>query len=212
MTKKNNKIIKMNFGGQQKDENINNGLLDYFGFNKKDKSKTIFPIVMMPFDLSAKTSIIFERDFYVWMLMDKLKGKKNQRVNNFTLQSILCYDADQLLEENQFDLFVPDKVQECENILFLGNLDLQGIKEFVLLKQQKALRNIQPWISMYELMIERAKNNQENTFDLKKEIRSDELKAFSRYFEPEIKNKIKQILKMERKGISEQILKLEDFD
>ena len=65
---------------------------------------------------------------------------------------------------------------------------------------------------MYELMIERAKNNQENTFDLKKEIRSDELKAFSRYFEPEIKNKIKQILKMERKGISEQILKLEDFD
>lgn len=212
MTKKNNKIIKMNFGGQQKDKNVNNGLLDDFRFNKKDKGKTIFPIVMMPFDLSAKTSIIFERDFYVWMLMDKLKGKKNQRVNNFTLQSVLCYDADQLLEENQFDLFVPDKVQECENILFLGNLDLQGIKEFVLLKQQKALRNIQPWISMYELMIERAKNNQENTFDLKKEIRSDELKAFSRYFEPEIKTKIKQILKMERKGISEQILKLEDFD
>lgn len=202
----------MNFGGQQKDKNVNNGLLDDFRFNKKDKGKTIFPIVMMPFDLSAKTSIIFERDFYVWMLMDKLKGKKNQRVNNFTLQSVLCYDADQLLEENQFDLFVPDKVQECENILFLGNLDLQGIKEFVLLKQQKALRNIQPWISMYELMIERAKNNQENTFDLKKEIRSDELKAFSRYFEPEIKTKIKQILKMERKGISEQILKLEDFD
>lgn len=56
MTKKNNKIIKMNFGGQQKDENINNGLLDYFGFNKKDKSKTIFPIVMMPFDLSAKSA------------------------------------------------------------------------------------------------------------------------------------------------------------
>lgn len=212
MTKKNNKIIKMNFGGQQKDENINNGVLDYFGFNKKDKSKTIFPIVMMPFDLSAKTSIIFERDFYVWVLMDKLKGKRNQRVNNFTLQSVLCYDAGQLLEENQFDLFVPDKVQECENILFLGNLDLQGIKEFALLKQQKALRNIQPWISMYELMIERAKNNQENTFDLKKEIRSDELKAFSGYFKPEIENKIKQILKMERKGISEQILKLKDFD
>ena len=202
----------MNFGGQQKDENINNGVLDYFGFNKKDKSKTIFPIVMMPFDLSAKTSIIFERDFYVWVLMDKLKGKRNQRVNNFTLQSVLCYDAGQLLEENQFDLFVPDKVQECENILFLGNLDLQGIKEFALLKQQKALRNIQPWISMYELMIERAKNNQENTFDLKKEIRSDELKAFSGYFKPEIENKIKQILKMERKGISEQILKLKDFD
>ena len=40
MTKKNNKIIKMNFGGQQKDENINNGLLDYFGFNKKDKRNT----------------------------------------------------------------------------------------------------------------------------------------------------------------------------
>lgn len=67
MTKKNNKIIKMNFGGRQKDENINNGLLDYFWLNKKDKSKTIFPIVMMPFDLSAKTSIIFERDFY-WIL------------------------------------------------------------------------------------------------------------------------------------------------
>lgn len=212
MTKKNDKIIKVNFGGQQKDENINNGLLDYFGFNKKDKSKTIFPTVMMPFDLSAKTSIIFEREFYVWMLMDKLKGNNNQRVNNFTLQSVLCYDADQLLEENQFDLFVPDKVQECENILFLGNLDPQGIKEFALLKQQKALRNIQPWISMYELMIERAKNNQENTFDLKKKIRSDELNLFSGYFEPNIENKIKQLLKMERKGISEQILKLEDFD
>ena len=35
MTKSNDKIIKVDFGNKQKTESIDNGLLDYFGFNEK---------------------------------------------------------------------------------------------------------------------------------------------------------------------------------
>ncbi|WP_243419978.1 hypothetical protein [Lactobacillus helveticus] len=65
MTKSNDKIIKVDFGNKQKTESIDNGLLDYFGFNEKNKNKTILPTITMPFDLSAKTSIIFEREYFI---------------------------------------------------------------------------------------------------------------------------------------------------
>lgn len=211
MTKSNDKIIKVDFGNKQKTESIDNGLLDYFGFNEKNKNKTILPTITMPFDLSAKTSIIFEREYFIWMLMDKFKDTKNRNVNKMPLQSVLCYDLDELLEEKQFDLFVPDNIQKCENILFLGNLDVQGIKEFKVLQQQQALKNIRPWISMYEIMIERSQYDKEKSFELKEDISSSELNDFSKYFDPEVANKIKKTMKIDKKGISEKILKLDDF-
>ncbi|MFK5220579.1 hypothetical protein ACI3PI_03040 [Lactobacillus helveticus] len=42
MTKSNDKIIKVDFGNKQKTESIDNGLLDYFGFNEK-KIKQYYP-------------------------------------------------------------------------------------------------------------------------------------------------------------------------
>lgn len=75
MKKDDNKIIRIDFARKRKTERLNKNkdskILNYFGINKaKNDYKTIFPLVMIPYDLEADVAIIFEREFLVWLLMD----------------------------------------------------------------------------------------------------------------------------------------------
>lgn len=216
MKKDDNKIIRIDFARKRKTERLNKNkdskILNYFGINKAENDyKTIFPLVMMPYDLEADVAIIFEREFLVWLLMDEFKNKKIYKLGGTTVQCLLCYDADDLIDSEDYDLFVPDKVQECKRIFYLGNLDSDGINEFCLLKNQQELQKLEPWVDMYKIMIDRGLNNESNTFDLTERAAKENFAAFANYFNLNYRNKLNNLLNIDKKGVLQTALKIEDF-
>lgn len=64
---------------------------------------------------------------------------------------------------------------------------------------------------MYKIMIDRGLNNESNTFDLTERAAKENFAAFANYFNLNYRNKLNNLLNIDKKGVLQTALKIEDF-
>ncbi|WP_262333525.1 hypothetical protein [Lactobacillus paragasseri] len=174
---------------------------------------TYFPELTMPVNFkTGDTLLFFESKQIYWKISTILKNKK-EIVDKLNISGILCPNATHLIEtfnSNQ-RFFIPDRTKNLEKLYYFGNLDTLGIQTFLTLKEEAKINNLQPWITMYERLIDKSTVT-ENSFGKNRlEISQKKLDKFTKYFDQSYQQMICNLLLYQERSISYEILSVKDF-
>ncbi|PAB51877.1 hypothetical protein A3P64_09690 [Lactobacillus johnsonii] len=94
---------------------------------------------------------------------------------------------------------------------YFGNLDTLGIQTFLTLKEEAKLNNLQPWITMYERLINKSTVTENSFRKNRLEISQKKLDKFTKYFDQSYQQMIRDLLLYQERSISYEILSVKDF-
>ena len=94
---------------------------------------------------------------------------------------------------------------------YFGNLDTLGIQTFLTLKEEAKLNNLQPWITMYERLINKSTVTENSFRKNRLEISQKKLDKFTKYFDQSYQQMICNLLLYQERSISYEILSVKDF-
>lgn len=174
---------------------------------------TYFPELTMPVNFkSGDTLLFFESKQIYWKISTILKNKK-EIVDKLNISGILCPNATHFIEtfnSNQ-QFFIPDRTKNLEKLYYFGNLDTLGIQTFLTLKEEAKLNNLQPWITMYERLINKSTVTENSFRKNRLEISQKKLNKFTKYFDQSYQQMICNLLLYQERSISYEILSVKDF-
>lgn len=174
--------------------------------------ETYFPHMAMPINIeSGNTILFFESKQIIWKIEKQLKDKK-KIANNLNVNSLMAIDAIDFIEtfDSQYSFFLPDKAKEIRNMYYFGSLSTLGIQAFLTLKEATNITNLQPWVAMYNRLIDKAYNQNDLLSKNRLEISHNKLSKFTKYFDTDYQQKIEDLFNKE-KAINYRILSTKDF-
>ncbi|WP_256978243.1 hypothetical protein [Lactobacillus taiwanensis] len=186
---------------------MNSNVLSNYVFGE-----TYFPHMAIPINRKeGDTIIFFESKQIIWKIEKQLKDKKKV-ANNLNVDSLMAVDAIDLIEtfDSKYSFFLPDNVTEIRNMYYFGSLSTLGIQVFLTLKEATNITNLQPWVTMYNRLIDKAYNQNNLLSKNRLEISHNKLSKFSKYFDTDYQQKIKDLFSKE-KAINHRILSTKDF-
>lgn len=93
---------------------------------------------------------------------------------------------------------------------YFGSLSTLGIQAFLTLKEATNITNLQPWVAMYNRLIDKAYNQNDLLSKSRLEISHNKLSKFTKYFDTDYQQKIEDLFN-EEKAINYRILSTKDF-